>query len=190
MKQSIWVLAVLFIACQNSNSSTSTPVEGSQIPAGAILQDYESIPNLQKAVIKSGDITLGEGDFLDGLYHGSWTTYDPEGKVQSITTYYKGKKQGVELIFDNLGYVQTKAYYHEDQLNGEYLVYNRRKITERRNYAGGQLEGLKQKFYTDGTVMEESNYVNGTIHGVAKWYDQEGNLKIEYEYNMGELVEK
>ena len=187
MRKHIWILAFVIGACGGSN--TSTPVEGSQIPGGAIVQDYESISGLQKAIVKVGATTVGEGDFLNGLYHGTWTSYDSEGKVQSITTYLEGKKQGVELLFDNSGYVATKASYHDDQLNGEYLVYKRRSITERKNYSGGVLDGLQQKFYVDGTVMEESNYVNGKIHGVARWYDQDGNLTIEYEYDMGKLIE-
>lgn len=190
MKNCFWILALVLFSCGGSNSTNSTVIEGSQIPPAAILQDYEAIPGLQKAVVKSGDLTVGEGDFLNGLYHGTWTSYDNDGKVQSITTYHKGKKQGVELIFDNTGYVQTKASYHNDQLNGEYLTYKRRKIAERKNYSNGVLHGSQQKFYTDGTTMEESNYVNGKIDGVARWYDQEGNLKIEYEYDMGVLIEK
>ena len=189
MKKNVWILAFVISACGGSNSNNSTAVEGSQIPDGAIIRDYLSIPGLQKVILKSGDITIGEGDFLDGLYHGTWTSYDVEGKVQSITTYLKGKKQGVQLIFDNIGYVEIKASYNDDRLDGEYLKYKRRKIVERKNYVSGVLDGLQQKFYVDGTVMEESNYVAGKIHGLARWYDQEGNLTIEYEYDMGELVE-
>ncbi|GAB4239954.1 MAG: hypothetical protein Tsb0034_16150 [Ekhidna sp.] len=183
-----WMMAAILAACNGSNT-TSALVEGSQIPAGAIVQDYTSIPGLQRATIVSDGITLGEGDFLNGLHQGTWTTYDLSGKVVSITTYLEGKKQGVSLSFDNSGYVETKAYYHQDQLDGEYLVYKRRNIVERRNYSGGMLNGLQQKYYVNGTVMEESNYVDNKIDGVAKWYDQEGNLTIQYTYKMGELVE-
>ncbi|WP_421765200.1 toxin-antitoxin system YwqK family antitoxin [Ekhidna sp.] len=188
MKNCFWILALVFISCGDSDSTITTETGTSQVPVGAIIQDYEAIPGLQKALVKSGEMTVGEGDLLDGLYHGTWTSYDSDGKVQSITTYHKGKKQGVELIFDNTGYVQTKASYYLDQLNGEYLIYKRRKIAERKNYSNGVLHGAQQKFYTDGTMMEESNYVNGKIDGIARWYDQEGNLKIEYEYDMGDLV--
>lgn len=194
MKNQIWILALLLISCGGSNSANQSSEnaisEESQIPGNAILQDYQAVPGLQKAVVKSGDMTTGEGDFLNGRYHGSWIEYETDGKVKSITTYFKGQKQGVELIFDNSGYVASKAYYHQDVLNGEYLKYKRRRIVERLNYANGVLDGLQQKFYgnADMTLMEESNYVAGKIDGVARWYDQEGNLTIEYEYDMGTLV--
>ncbi|MBC6400165.1 MAG: hypothetical protein GDA42_04550 [Ekhidna sp.] len=183
------VIAFLLVHCSQSNDSD--PISGSQIPGDAVVQDYVSTPGLQKATVKSGDITLAEGDFLDGLHQGTWTTYDPEdGKVTSITTYLKGKKQGVELTFDNLGYVTSKAYYHNDALSGEYLLYKRRVIVERKNYSNGLLNGLQQRFYNDGNLMEEKTYVDNTIDGQAKWYDQEGSLTIEYTYDMGQLVEE
>ncbi|NQZ77023.1 MAG: toxin-antitoxin system YwqK family antitoxin [Ekhidna sp.] len=190
MKNLIWILTLLFTACGGPKSpiSNDSGFEGSQIPANATVQDYEAIPGLQRAVVKSAEITVGEGDFLNGLHHGSWVTYEIDGKLKSVTTYFEGKKQGSELIFDNSGYVLSKKYYHQDVLNGESLKYKRRKIVERLNYSNGVQHGIQKKFYVDGTVMEESTYISGKIDGVARWYDQEGNLTIEYEYNMGELV--
>lgn len=188
MKKHIWIFAFIVGACGETNDSTQ--IEGTQIPVGAIVQDYSSIDGLQRVIQKSGEITSAEGDFLNGLHHGTWTVYDNEGKVASITTYQKGKKQGVELIFDTQGYVQSKSSYHNDQLDGEHLIYKRRKITDRKVYKSGLLHGIVQKFYVDGTLMEESTYVNGTIDGVAKWYNQDGELIIEYTYDMGKLLQK
>ncbi len=184
--KNIWIMAIFLIACGDSNSLVSAG--DSQIPGGATLQDYPGVPGLQKAVLKSGDITIGEGDFLNGKYHGTWTSFGSDGRLQSITSYYKGKKQGVQLVFDNTGYVQIKASYFDDQLNGEYLVYSRRTIIERRHYSGDQPNGLQERFYANGVKMEEKNMVNGKIDGTARWFDEQGNLTIEYEYEMGELV--
>lgn len=175
------------VASQNENLDAQTNT--SQIPPDALVQDYVSVPGLQRAILKTDDVTLGEGDFLNRLHHGSWTSYDANGKITQITTYLEGKKQGVELSFDNLGYVSTKAYYHNDQLDGEFLIYKRRNIVERKSYRNGVLDGTQQKFYVDGTLMEQSTYVDGKYDGVARWYDQEGNLKIEYTYDMGKLVQ-
>ena len=107
MKKYIWIFA-LIIACSEPNT---TPIEGTQIPVGAIIQDYSSIPGLQRVTLKTGENTEAEGDFLNGLHHGTWTVYDAEGKVSSITTYHKGRKQGVEFIFDNQGYVQLSLIH-------------------------------------------------------------------------------
>lgn len=189
MKRILLIIFVL-LGCSKPNVGHEDEIKSSQIPESATLQDYTEIDGLQKAAVTNGDITLSEGDFLNGRHHGSWVQYDQNGKVTSITTYMNGEKQGVELLFDKQGYVSNKAYYHKNQLEGEYLLYKRRNIIERRHYSGGMLNGTLQKFYADGVVMEESSYVNDKIHGTAKWYDKEGKLKIEYTYDMGNLVKE
>lgn len=189
MRKYTWVAAMALVACQNPSDNAFA--SGSQIPEGAIIQNYESSPGLQKATLILDDMLLGEGDFLNGQHHGTWTVYDDKGRLQSITTYLNGEKQGTEIVFETKrGYPKTKAFYHKNELMGQYLVYKNGKIVERRNYTNGALDGALKKYYTNGKVMEESTYVNGVIDGEAKWYDQEGNLTIEYVYDMGELVEQ
>lgn len=186
----ILILPLIVVACTGGTAGDETERSAeSQIPANAIVQNYESIDGLQRVVVREGEVTRAEGDFFNGRHHGTWVAYDASGKVTSITTYYFGERQGVELLFDNLGYVASKAYYYKDQLDGEYLIYKRRNITERRNYSSGSLHGPQKKYYVDGTTMEESSYVDGKIDGIARWYDSEGNLTIEYTYEMGALID-
>lgn len=190
MNKVLWILSFVIFGC-GSTGENEKPVDASenQIPGGAIVQDYPGEGGLQKVTLLEGDKILGEGDFLHGLHHGTWTTYDEKAKVTSITTYLNGKKQGTELIFDDIGYVETKAYYHNDQLFGEYLRYRRRNVVEKKTYINGVLQGMQYRYYPDGkTLMEESNYTNGVIDGVAKYYNQEGELSFQYTYDMGELV--
>ena len=106
------LIAVFIFSCTtNSNQDSQISVTENQIPEGAILQDYQSIAGLQKVVVMNNDRIAGEGDFLDGKYHGSWTSYDDQGKVKQITTYLNGLKQGTELIFDNQGYVSKNLIF-------------------------------------------------------------------------------
>ena len=190
MKNS-WIIFFLLCSCTLSSTDVSeVSNEESQIPADAIVQDY-STPGLQKATVKVEETIMAEGDFLNGKHHGTWTTYDPQGKVNSITTYLNGQKQGTELSFDNQGYVSSKAYYNAGQLEGEFLVFVRRTIVERKNYKNGVQHGPQRKYYSGkGNVLEESTYVDGKIDGVARWYDINGQLSIEYTYDMGELIEE
>lgn len=181
---------MLLIGLTACNSEPSFIPEESQIPADAVVQDYSSLPGLQRVMIKDGETIVGEGDFLNKKHHGSWTLYDSKGKVTRITTYLDGLKQGVELVFDNQGYVSTKGFYHNNQLEGEFLTYKRRNVIDRKNYIGGVLDGLQKKYYANGNIMEEVTYVQGKMDGVAKWYDQEGNLSIEYTYKNGERIKE
>lgn len=175
------------MSCEDGSSIPD--VISADIPATAKIIPYEDIPGLEKAVDKSGGEIVAEGDLLNGVKHGSWTTYE-EGLITSLTSYYKGKKQGVSLTFDKQGYVETKAYYHSDELDGNYRKYKRKRIIEDREYKNGVLQGMVKKYYDNGKLMEEAPYADGKLNGIAKWYDQEGNLSIAYEYEAGVLVDK
>lgn len=189
LKVHLILLAGLMISCSDPAKDSAT-YGTTELPVAAETYPYEAIPGMVKAIEKRNGVVVAEGDALDGLKHGSWTTYDDKGLPALTTTYYKGKKQGVELGFDNRGSVEVKAYYHNDLLDGEYIMYKNRNITEKRNYKNGVLEGGLFKYYNSGKLMQESYYENGKLEGIAKWYDQEGNLSIAYEYAAGELVNK
>lgn len=186
MKKYIWIALIVFSCAEKKE----TPIQGSQIPAGAIVQDYEDIPGLQKISVKSGSITTYEGDFLNGLHHGTWTFYDDNGKIARVTSYLNGKKQGPQIFFETSGGIKRKLYHHNDVLNGESLEYKRNSIVSRTHYVNGEIHGSVEKFYPDGTLMESSNYVDGVIDGKALWYNQEGEVIIEYTYDMGERLEE
>ncbi len=184
----VYVLLIATISACSTGNSTSGSVEG--LPPGAVLIDYPNTSSLKRAEVKSGLLLLEEGDVQNGKKHGSWIKYYSEGKIQTITTYIDGQKQGFEIQFDNTGYILSKSPFANGILDGEYLAYNRGMVIERKPYKNGQLNGTVYKYYQNGKVMEESNYIDGVIDGVAKWYDQEGNLKIEYTYDNGKLIQE
>ena len=177
---------IVLVGC--SQTETATPVS-TELPSEIVLLDYDEETGLRRGVLKSGDAVIEEGDVLQGQRHGTWLTYYPDGKIQTITSYLNGKKQGPEIQIDNSGYITTKSPYVQGNLNGEFKGYTRGRITDRRNYVDGKLHGLKQKYYPSGIIMEESTYVDGKIDGEARWYNQSGEVTIKYVYKMGELVD-
>ncbi|MGB3469099.1 MAG: hypothetical protein WBA74_27685 [Cyclobacteriaceae bacterium] len=181
------------ISCNNKTEyqRVSAGPEGSTYPTGAIIEPYSDIPGLAKVTSKRDDLIVGEGDYLNGKKHGSWTVYNRDGGLQSVTTYNNGVKQGTHLEFGDRGTLTKKEYYYNGQLDGEAIVYNNmNRIQERITYAGGQMHGPKRTFYSTGTPQEESNYTNGQIDGIAKYYNQEGELLFTYEYKNGVLVDQ
>ncbi len=182
------VIVVFLMSCGGSQN-IEVPVD-SDVPEGVELTSYEDGSGLEKVIKKAGDITVLEGEMLDGVKHGAWVAYDHTGVPTSITTYHKGKKQGVSMSFDSQGYVSIKQNYHNGVLHGESKVYTRKRVTEVKNYVNGQLEGVVTKYYTSGKIMQEAPFKEGKMHGIAKWYDEEGNLSLAYEYEEGELVDK
>lgn len=179
-------LLLIAAACSQQTEIVS---ESTNLPLGAVLSSYPGNGDLQKAMVKSGETLLEEGDVLNGQRHGTWTAYYPQGKIRTITSYLNGKKQGPEIQFDNSGYVTSKSPFVNGQLHGDYRAYARGTVTERKEYANGQLNGLVQKYYPNGVIMEESSYVDGVIDGEARWYNQGGDVTIKYTYDMGTLVD-
>ncbi|MEQ9299186.1 MAG: hypothetical protein RIF33_11500 [Cyclobacteriaceae bacterium] len=174
--------------------SCSTPVEEgdfSDLPEGAILEDFTDDPDLKMATLYAGADIVAQGEYFRGMRSGSWTAYYAStGGVKSITTYINGQKEGVFIQLNDQGALEEKLSYHKDLPHGKYRKYKRGRIIEEREYAYGQLDGLMKKYYDNGTVMEESIFSAGIRNGMAKWYDQEGKLTIEYEYVNGELIKE
>lgn len=188
--QCLLLSLLILSACQSSGGGDNVVKETAVLPTNAVVTPYVDEEGLSYAVHKNFETILEEGDILNGVKHGTWTTYNDDGMPTATSTYFEGKKQGVEFRFGKLGYPESKAYYHNDELHGEFLVYDRRKVVERRNYEYGVLNGMLTKYYNNGTLMQEAPYINGVLHGIGKWYDQEGNLSIAYEYENGELINK
>lgn len=184
-KIAILFVFALFIAC----SKPTTYGDFSDVPVGAIIDSYPNNDDLKLVTLYSGMFPQEQGDYLNGLRHGTWTTYYPyTPNAQTITTYINGKKQGLFLRLNALGTVEEQLYYHNDLPHGKYVKFTNGAMIEERTYANGQLNGMVIKYYPDGNKMEESPFVNGQRHGLARWYDQQGNIAIEYTYQNGELV--
>lgn len=170
---------------------SSPTLEGdfSDLPEGAILEDFADDPNLRLATIYAGENIVAQGLYFKGLRSGTWTEYYTDtGGVKSMTTYVNGDKEGVFIQLNDQGTLEEKLSYHKGLPHGKYRKYQRGRIIEEREYAYGQLDGKMKKYYDNGTIMEESVFTAGVRNGIAKWYDQEGNLTIEYRYVNGELV--
>lgn len=189
MKQFLILLGV-FTACSSPTSQTVVSSENAELPAGAVLTEYDNGTGLQRAVLEVAGSTVIEGDVLNGQRHGTWLEYHEDGKIKLITSYLNGQKQGPEISMDATGNEVTKASYSNGTLEGEKRSFTRGKLSEVMNYKQGKLNGPLRRFYPNGTPKETSNYTDGAIDGEALWYDQEGNITIRYTYDMGKLVDK
>lgn len=183
----VYFCLVFIFSCDDS-AVGSFP--NSELPPGTVLESYDNIEDLSRARVYEGDVLIQEGDVLNGLKNGAWTTFDQQGLVQNLTTFQKGVKQGPSIEVDQQGYISKYAFYVNNELSGSFKVYKRRRLIEERTYVEGVLNGPLKKYYDDGTPLEESNYSNGQLDGTAKWYDREGNVSLVYEYDMGELVDE
>lgn len=64
------------------------------------------------------------GELKNGLNHGLWTWYFPNGQVQMKGNFEMGQREGVWQTFDSLGNLRVESYYIDNKLNGKMLVFS------------------------------------------------------------------
>ena len=187
---SIFFLIPLVISCEKK-SSAEQELEP-QYPEYSEVKPYEGVVGLERVLeLDPNGFLLGEGDFLHGVKHGTWISYNPTTKmVDTVETYYRGQLQGPRLTFNDKGFVTLKVNYYKGKPHGTAYIYRGRKIAEEKTYVNGKLEGKSIKYYSNGNKMEEVMYKNGKMEGIARWYNQDGSLKFEYIYENGKLIDE
>ncbi|MBU0686771.1 MAG: toxin-antitoxin system YwqK family antitoxin [Candidatus Margulisbacteria bacterium] len=125
----------------------------------------------------------------DNLFEGHQNAYyDENGKLQSITSFVAGKKNGVIKVFDN-GILQLEGNLKNGTPEGlNKMFYPNGQIKYESNYKEGKLDGILRTFYTDGHLQREMYFNDGALDGYARNYDNEGNLLKEEYYEKGKKI--
>ena len=149
--------------------------------------------DLSTAVRKDAEgNVLEEGNIVNNQKEGAWLSYyssnRDKGKIQTLTNYHKGVKNGIDLTFAKNGTIETKATYANGQLNGAYAKFKSSRKLEQATYINGQLDGVYKTFYQTGKIQQESHYKNGKKHGMSTYYNQDEAITMEYEYKDGSQV--
>lgn len=79
--------------------------------------------NTEELTYEDG-ISKRTGDLKNGLNHGTWTWYFPNGKVQMVGDFEKGNREGTWLTYDSLGVLRTQSYYIDNKLNGKMILFS------------------------------------------------------------------
>ncbi len=64
------------------------------------------------------------GDLKNGLNHGTWTWYFPNGKVQLKGDFEEGNREGVWRTYDSLGVLRSESFYVQNKLNGKMILFS------------------------------------------------------------------
>ncbi len=123
---------------------------------------------------------------LEGLVR----TYSPEdGRLLRKTSYLKGVKNGVEVVYfpSGLESVQTRTNYELGVKHGEQTQYFQEGGLEvRQNFLNDKLHGIHVKLNPSGEKIFEVNYADGNYHGTANMF-MDGKLWIKKHYQQGQL---
>ena len=186
----IIIILIGFTAYKNMGGGSSDTVAAGPVNAeGYSVTDLEGSPVKKMEKFDDNNTLVESGAMLNGLKTGSWTTYYPEGRVKSISSYLAGKLNGVQLNFNDRGQVELQAFYKDGLLHGNWAAYtNGTRKKEERVYNMGKMEGVNRHYDKLGKLQKEIGFKNDLQHGSYKYYDEEGNILMEYEYENGEKV--
>lgn len=111
-----------------------------------------------------GDVTL-EGGYNNGEMNGKWTWYHPNGKVSYVKNYRDGNLHGEVL-----------DYYENGNLN------------EKEVYEFGKIVGTSTEYHDNGKISQTTEHENNNVHGRKVFYDNSGKLQLIRFYNYDRLI--
>lgn len=110
----------------------------------------------------------------DGLKHGLWKYFYPDGLVKEEGTYNYGKKNGYFKEYDKNGNLLNIHKYANDE-----EIYD---APELASYE------VRTDYYRNGKPKIVASYKDGIPEGVRREYDQEGKIVKSYIFKSGIII--
>ena len=186
------LLSFVLFTCQEAARTSAAPeVEKATFDG----KDFETIAISGSSALRverkdpQGRV-VEQGFVLNGLKHGTWTTYNIDSKApQTIISYIEGALNGPYIEMDDLGRFALIANYKANVLDGPYGKYKIGRPEVIANYVNGQLDGPMAEYdYRKNKIKQEVNYKMGKKHGPMRYYNEEGKITLEYIYENDERV--
>ncbi len=188
------VLLLGYTVYKNMDGNSSSD-ENISIPVGPVDANGYNVTEIEGTPIKKmekygeNNVLIESGEVLNDLKTGTWTTYHPDGRVKSVSSYLSGKPDGLYLVLTDKGHVELQAFYKDGVFDGNWITYqNGSRKKEERVYKMGKLNGVNRHYDRTGKLQKEIEFKNDVQDGIFKYYDTEGNITLEYEYKNGEKV--
>jgi hypothetical protein len=115
----------------------------------------------------------------DGLMHGIFRDWWPNGALAHQSHYVNGKEHGLSKQYDNQG--RLIGTYRMKHGTGADLWYHAKgKLAEERYYADGMLNGFERWWWDARRVYQESHYRQNKEHGIFREWNVLGRLRRGY----------
>ena len=101
--------------------------------------------------------TILIGEYKNGLKHGVWKTFYPNGPLKERRLYKKGLKVGL-----------YEGFYNDGSKNFVFM------------FKDGEYDGTNRLWTKDGQLIEEFNYKMGREFGSQKVWYLDGKIKSNY----------
>ncbi len=126
-----------------------------------------------------------EGNFTDGLRHGSWKGYFEDGQLSCTTSYSHG--DGERKTFYPSGELQAKGPVKGNLRTGYWNYFDKEGNKEAEGSFNRDMRNGEWVFYQDnGIVSSRGAYDDNIAVGVWDYYDQDGNISSRGAFKQGE----
>lgn len=120
LRSSCFVLMLaLAQACTPPNAGTPAST-----PTADTTASTPAAPANGPQVIHTKDGGRMEGELIEGVRTGLWTSYFPDGSVRSRVTYRNGKEEGPTEVFHTNGMPYYTGHYHQGLTVGDWVFYD------------------------------------------------------------------
>ncbi|MEW4922127.1 tetratricopeptide repeat protein [Algibacter sp. 2305UL17-15] len=128
-------------------------------------------------------------DYVNGVKHGTYISYDFYGNTLVEGTYKNGEMNGEWIWYFPNGNKSIVKNYRNGTLHGDYLeYYENGQLDEKDVYVFGKIEGTSTSFHENGVQSHATDFEYGQLHGKKLFYDNSGKLQLIRFYNYGRLI--
>lgn len=172
--------------------------------AEGIRREFDEQGQVVQSYTFSKGVLIGQGIVSnEGLRHGQWKEFYPNGKVRAEGTYTQGKRTGDWLFYYPQGSLEQQGSFNsEGKTHGSWKwYYPGGQLLRVENYRDGLRDGTMTEYTPEGLILssgdfiddkeegfwiitnglqrEEGEFSEGMLNGIWKHYDQFGQLLFE-----------
>lgn len=170
-----------------------TPFTGKLRGKGKTEEYLNGIKNgyFKGKIVADGENILYEGQFVEGIKHGTWTLRYPEGKTKAVIKYNYNRPNGKWTYFFEDGTSEGYEEFKNGVLHGKVVTYTSEgKLKNRMSYENGLLSGSGVILYDNGKIETETSFLLGKINGTIKIYSELGIILLDGKYKSNKRTDK
>jgi antitoxin component YwqK of YwqJK toxin-antitoxin module len=156
--------------------------------SGVVYDKLSMIPITGIVVSKSKFGTLKSRiHYKNGIMHGYYTQYYPNGALKSHLNYQNGIPTGIDRLYSATGQLILQYRYEKKRLTIESYYQNGKRDTVE-IYVNGLLDGKYIRYFDNGQIEVLASYKEGKLNGLIKSYNKNGKILSENNYLNGKIV--
>lgn len=155
------------------------------VPHGVRREYSEEGEIVAGAVFENGKKIADGITGRDGVKHGDWKDFYPDGAIKAEGTYNNGVRTGQWSFYHPNGNVeQTGEYDDQGRPIGRWLwYYPSGDLLREEQYRSGLADGIMTEYREDGSIIAEGDFIDGEEEG--PWFYELGNFRGEGGYAFG-----